>query len=147
MKQFIPYSTGIPLKLKNIGFDESCFSYFDLEGKQHWSIHIISGNPDFVPYRYNSMPHVMEKYKQYYKDVKCASPTYQQVIDWFRIKYKVLIRADWHPDANYFNQIDIMVKTRSGKLAKNYEYGTQDFKSYYAAINDAIKKAIKLVEK
>jgi hypothetical protein len=61
-KEFIPYEQA--LALKELGFDEPCFSYYTKEGLIK-IYHQSDIYPDFIP-----------------------APLYQQAFRWFREKYK-----------------------------------------------------------
>ncbi len=70
-KEFVPYELAV--KLKSIGFDESCFGCYDEKGV--FGLTIIS-------------------IKQYYNNSKedtwnCAAPTFSQAFRWFREKHSL----------------------------------------------------------
>lgn len=77
-KQFVLYAVAKILKEK--GFDEECFGYFD--NKDHM-LHYAFGIATFKS---------MTKETQ---AKQVLAPTYQQVIEWFRTKHKILISIDY----------------------------------------------------
>jgi hypothetical protein len=75
-KEFVPYE--LVAKLKELGFDESCFGHYDLNGLQvithHW-----------YPQNKNSsfpLPHTTN-------NPKISAPTFSQAFRWFREKYQI----------------------------------------------------------
>ena len=70
-KEFIPYEQA--LALKELGFDEPCFGWFD--GR-----YIASINRDYCK---NS--------EEWLSTIHCATPTFSQVFRWFRDKYNLVI--------------------------------------------------------
>ncbi len=67
-KEFVPYE--LALKLKELGFDEECFSYYDLNNK-----------PNFF-----GSDNLMDTHC-----VQVNRPTYSQAFRWFREKYGLVI--------------------------------------------------------
>jgi hypothetical protein len=74
-KEFIPYEQA--LELKELGFDEPCFGYYDIKDNnlQLFSDNLqdASCNSDL---KYDDFKH-------------CTAPLYQQVFRWFREKYSL----------------------------------------------------------
>ena len=71
-KEFLPYDRA--LKLKQLGFDESCFGYYS---KGVLSIEIIKSGKIFTN----------EDSIYFDKDSSCLAPTFSQAFRWFREKY------------------------------------------------------------
>jgi hypothetical protein len=71
-KEFLPYDRS--LKLKQLGFDESCFGYYS---KGVLSIEIIKSGKIFTN----------EDSIYFDKDSSCLAPTFSQAFRWFREKY------------------------------------------------------------
>ncbi len=65
-KEFIPYQQA--LELKELGFDELCYAYYDCE----WDLKLIPNKSKFLSCEY-------------------AAPLYQQAFRWFREKYGIHI--------------------------------------------------------
>jgi hypothetical protein len=65
-KEFIPYEQA--LALKELGFDEECFSYYNYKEVMTFSS------------CFNKLPIIMS-------GKKCAIPTFSQAFRWFREKY------------------------------------------------------------
>lgn len=79
-KEFIPYEQA--LALKELGFDEPCFCYYDPNGKFH-----IVGNP----LNYNFKSDIPEPFKlKNPKPKDISAPTFSQAFRWFREKYVLL---------------------------------------------------------
>jgi hypothetical protein len=74
-EQFVPYE--LALKLKELGFDEECFSYYHNRHEPSWVKTLHRGD--------TSKNSVQNLYQS-----DCASPLFQQAFRWFR-KKKFLI--------------------------------------------------------
>jgi hypothetical protein len=70
-KEFIPYEQA--LALKELGFDEQCFSFYDSDGEL-----------------YESEGYYKKGYNVF--DEEVIAPLYQQAFRWFREKYSLRIR-------------------------------------------------------
>ena len=69
-KEFVPYELAI--KLKELGFDEPCFSYYNPEGvwktkQDEYEVYLICNSS--------------------WNNLACSAPLYQQAFRWFREKY------------------------------------------------------------
>jgi len=64
-KEFIPYKEA--LALKELGFDEQCFTYFNKQGSIRRNLQLVNFNKDYI-----------------------SSPLYQQAFRWFREKYHII---------------------------------------------------------
>lgn len=88
---FVSFEEAV--KLKELGFDEPCFFYYNEAGESMCHAPILETNSS---YKHNEISQVL----------------YSQAFEWFRIKHNIssYIRADWQPDWNaysyqcYFNQ-------------------------------------------
>lgn len=125
-QQFITYE--IALKLKELGFDEEClYAYY------HKS--------DLKNFKENHYMLVGDRNNTQLTDGRISAPLWQQVIDWFRVKYNVLI---------------IVYSNASGYLFEfsDAEGGTHRYDSGYSGTNDsgcwdtfeeALEAAIKMI--
>jgi hypothetical protein len=83
-KEFLPYDRA--LKLKQLGFDESCFGYYS---KGVLSIEIIKSGKIFTN----------EDSIYFDKDSSCLAPTFSQAFRWFRENYRLsVLIQDWLDD-------------------------------------------------
>jgi len=99
-KEFVPYELAV--KLKALGFDEECFSYYDLNNK-----------PNFFGFDGLMDTHC----------VQVNRPTFSQAFRWFREKYK--LHTEIRPyTAKYFTIIIQECKD----IVKYIEYGGIDLK-------------------
>ncbi len=128
---FVSYE--IALLLKEKGFDEECLAayipkskgifilqgcgalYFDVDG-----LHINSG----------------------FHHSEVAVPLYQQVVDWFRDKHKILIGVR-SMAFGYYGVHDNTIEPETWDKDKRWDSPT--FKDYYQALNQAITEALKLI--
>ncbi len=130
---FVSYE--IAKKLKEKGFDKNCFRFWKIEHRLYESDKIEAAAELITD---------DEKYLIIQKDLDfkfILAPLYQQVIDWFREKHKIVIGItylrDVEEDLWYFDIVEIN---------KNYDTGTSiDYKTYYKALNAAIEESIKLI--
>ena len=78
-KEFVSYKTA--LALKELGFDEPCFGYYDTATVSYLTYpSAINKNSDIE----NSLSISKQD-----KNVRCSAPTYSQVFRWFRDKHKI----------------------------------------------------------
>lgn len=70
-KQFVPYELSV--KLKELGFDEECFAWYD------------SNSFDTIELEFE-----YKNNKDLYFKESCTAPLYQQALDWFREKYNIV---------------------------------------------------------
>ncbi len=94
-----------------------------------------------------------EKGFKYVKVNMAAPPLYQQVVDWFREKHKILINIEKDTLGSYYGKI-INDYDKVHKGSGNHTYFDNDisisndfkgFKTYYEAFDRAIEEAIKLI--
>lgn len=78
-KEFVPY--GIALALKELGFDEPCFSIYKTNGELIFT--------EF--YEYNKLQEFSEKTHigSDWLSLSCYAPLYQQAFNWFREKHNL----------------------------------------------------------
>jgi len=69
-KEFIPYEQA--LALKELGFDEECFWWYDFQKQLRKDIHGFNTNS-----------------KYFMGGSSCSAPLYQQAFRWFREKYNL----------------------------------------------------------
>jgi|688.fasta_scaffold27763_21 hypothetical protein len=114
-KEFVNYE--IALILKEIGFDEPCFNYYD-GNKNKNSINLGNG--------------YVTKYMV--SDNFTIAPLYQQAFRWFREKYGLL----YNIDETY---------KKSSEYIYSIGYGWSDaFESYEEAEFECLKKLIEIVK-
>lgn len=131
-KQFVTYK--IALKLKELGFDEFCFAHYC--------------NGDLITKTAILKSSTMQYYQQnninpsnQYKDQKCTAPLWQQVIDWFRIKYGIII------ELLYQGGLYSDTFKYSYQIWSNQTTPISDTMEYEEAREQAILKAIELCQK
>lgn len=125
-KQFVTYP--IALKLKELGFDEPCLGFYDthlnlqLGHKPEYLINIEKGNYIFG----NDKIKIL------------LAPLYQQVIDWFREKYNIMIHVKGLPSTQYMFSVYKEVYDNEPRICGN---------NFYKAREQAILKCIELCQK
>ena len=128
-EEFVTYE--IALKLKELGFNEECFGYY----------HVNEGYIKGYAFCYSE--------NSSNSDYSILAPLWQQVIDWFREKYKLLIDS---PKLDEWNAGKWSVKLESldKKIILEEHVGQpywriyRGFDSYEKAREQAILKAIEL---
>ena len=122
-EQFVTYKTS--LKLKELGFDEECLGYYEIESNELVT-HSWGRHPNKSSWTINA-------------------PFWQQVIDCLREKYKI----DIYPEPTYsLTKYSFKVITVQGK-SKKQEYWDgmgKTYNTYQEARERAILKAIELCQ-
>jgi hypothetical protein len=82
-KEFIPYEQA--LELKELGFDEKCYGYYDSIGE-------LNTVEDYARLGANILEMLSKEFNSvsYMKEM-CSAPLYQQAFRWFRDKYDLFI--------------------------------------------------------
>lgn len=145
-KLFIPFETGIPTKIKSIGFSDTCLGCFAYGGNGNL-IMVEMDNDNDRGYT--------------------AAPMYQQVIDWLREEHCIKIAVDSCMPEKYLTKYTYSidgVNERASSASDNYIYvrptnnhyiashskhkGLPVFHGeYYEALIKAIEEALKLITK
>lgn len=128
-KEFVPYQES--LELKELGFDESCFGRYILEGGGAKSMFVLE--------------------KCLKQDIGlCLAPLYQQTFRWFREKFGLL---SWVVNMGNLNPEGYTWYTQSIKGIVLNEYcdpkfknWCMSFKSYEEAELECLKELIKIVK-
>jgi antitoxin component YwqK of YwqJK toxin-antitoxin module len=115
--EFIPYEQA--LALKELGFDEECFSFYNAIGELYES----EGY-----YRYSHNVH---------KD-EVIAPIYQQAFRWFREKYNLKYWVEEHTEDTFIYEI------RPHKLSDYKEGEIYVYKTYEETELACLKKLIKI---
>lgn len=129
---FIPYN--LALKLKEKGFDEECLAY--------WS-------EGFLYLKTSSgLEHGIKNQDLYH--TKFLAPLYQQIIDWFREKHKIIPSVDRYLDKDkLYYKAFIQYSNGSCSTAlhseNNPSHSSFAFNSYYSALTKALEEAFKLI--
>jgi hypothetical protein len=121
MKQeFAPYDRT--LKLKELGFDEPCISYYTAYGN--------FSNDYSAPRKYNS---------EFELGSYISAPTFGQAFRWFREEHKLFVSIEYSTTS----QTDFVITIN--KKAVN-DARDRDYKTYEAAELAALDKLIEIVE-
>jgi hypothetical protein len=129
-KEFIPYEQA--LELKEIGFDEPCFGYFEPNGEFNYiESHILK-----------DMPYLAKNSE--WQDI-CGAPTFSQAFRWFRKNhglYSSIIFKKSYPD-NYVTGLEwyIIICGGDGVL-----FDTDGTYTYEEAELACLKKLIELAK-
>jgi hypothetical protein len=133
--EFVTYERA--LALKELGFDELCFGYFDSKSELAFN---TNGNPiskDWVWFGNQCLPIDMT-----------LAPLKQQVFRWFREKYSLLPNI-WSGKINHiFYGYDILHIKKQKFVINNTDLGGGDcdYDTYEEAENACIDKLIELAK-
>jgi hypothetical protein len=120
-KEFIPYEQA--LALKELGFDEPCFGYYEPNGNlEYVESHIVK---DFPYLAKNSE----------WQDLVAAS-TFSQAFRWFRDKHNL---------GAIVSQFGYAIENQYGQATKFEE--DKNYLSYEESELECLKKLIKLIKK
>jgi hypothetical protein len=93
-KEFVPYKQA--LELKELGFDEPCFGYFNTDEELVYGIDI------------KTIKYVLKYHK---KDESVLAPTYQQAFRWFEDNQSMFIERIVTTNANEIMDIEYNIKS------------------------------------
>jgi hypothetical protein len=119
-KEFILYEQA--LALKELGFDEECFWWYDFEKQLRKDIHGFNTNS-----------------KYFMEGSSCSAPLYQQVFRWFREKYNL----KGHVEAVEY--LDGTPNTYHWCIFNKYNSG-YDQLTYEEAELECLKKLIEIIK-
>jgi hypothetical protein len=120
-KDFVPYKESI--ELKELGFDEDCFSYFRYNGTQ---------GPIGLYYSYDQP-----------KDLYVLQPTFSQAFRWFRDKHNLF--ANIHSTRSWVNSYKIIYWDDSCDSTTIWD-GEKNYKIREEAELECLKKLIEIVK-
>ena len=126
-KEFIPYK--IALALKEIGFDEKCFGFYENE---------ILKPTSYVNDFNNGTNHNVD-FDNVFRTIK--APTFSQAFRWFREVYNIYVEISFNQ--KYENpRFGYIVRTKSTC------FHTRDFpyKTYEEALEIGLQEGLKLIE-
>lgn len=124
--QFTPYN--LSLKLKELGFDEECFGFYNNADGNVWIKHLI---PDDIKEIYTG-------------DI--SAPLYQQAFRWFREKYNLICKISSLEFAKGGYVFEIHNIGKSGLLYSTIKEFTPHLNTYEEAELECLKKLIEMVE-
>jgi hypothetical protein len=130
-KEFIPYEQA--LNLKELGFDEPCFGYYNTT----WSKQNELLFPQYAGEleNWNEMTHL------------CSAPLYQQAFRWFRGKFKIISTIHFYCDGDKWEDVVYEVRISEFEYFKTHDSFVQsEFKTYEEAELACLKKLIEIVK-
>lgn len=122
-KLFVPYELALIAKEK--GFNEECFGF-----------HETKSTITFFDTEYGSIKEPKEK-----DGLSINAPLYQQLIDWFRESYHIIIQIDAHYNPRVSNDSAIF----SSWITQTKEEYRKTSNNYYDVLNKALEEAFKLI--
>jgi hypothetical protein len=127
-KEFVPYQQA--LELKELGFDEPCFGYFDPLLGDYAIMNSDCINPKPILFNHNS------------SSIVVSAPLYQQAFSWFREKYGLYHSIGLDNSLENDVNCDYQIINHSQSIS---ELET-DFKSYEEAELECLKKLIEIIK-
>jgi len=114
-KEFIPYEQA--LALKELGFDEPCFTYYFSNG-------ILSDTP-----------------RESGDDINCSAPLYQQAFRWFREKYNydIVVSGSYNLGKKYYYRIETPPTI-------GFQFFYKDYTTYEEAELACLNKLIEIIK-
>ena len=125
-KEFIPYEQA--LALKELGFDEPCFGYFDPLLGDYTIMNSDCINPKPTLFNHNS------------SSVVVSAPTFSQAFRWFREKYRLDSKPEYFLNDWYCFIINDMKGTETSRRLFT------EYPSYEEAELECLKKLIEIVK-
>ena len=123
-KEFVPYN--LALKLKEIGFDEPCMSFFFGDG---------------VAFKWYEKPF------NYNKSNDISRPTFSQIFRWFREKHKIITEITFYNNGETWEDTEFKATvTRFEDFATHNTFVKIDIKSYEDAELYCLEKLIEILE-
>jgi hypothetical protein len=122
-KEFCPYK--IALELKELGFDEPCFRWYD----ERWG-------DDLQQDKFNTNKDL------FMTDLDCSAPLYQQCWRWFRNKYGL----DGVSFYNYTGYMWNIIDVKNSNATKNVTVQEDDMQQYSSKEEAELACLIKLIE-
>ena len=131
-KYFVPYE--IALALREIGFDEPCFTYWVHDGEQ------ITFATDHNRFGWSMIGFTNSQMDK--KHGLCTAPLYDQVIDWFIKKHDIIIYP-FYDKSTYYAWLVNLIK---GNEYISVSHPKDKFPNRYEALNTGILKAIEIIK-
>lgn len=122
-KHFVPYD--IAKELKEIGFDEPCFKYYDQSKDICSALQLVKWNSE--------------------SKVLIAAPLYDQVIDWLIEKYNLHVYTDQDTSSKWRYVISVDWNRKDVPIEDEFQ-GKWKHKERKLALNEGILKAIELIK-
>jgi len=128
MKDFTLYPEA--LELKQIGFDEPCFTFYQVEYHENSPI-MVDDNDQYriTGFRTCKNSEIPSHY------ISC--PTYSQAFRWFREKHKLISGVRTYFNIDFFYEIYVSV---------SHEITSDSYNTYEEAELECLKKLIEIVK-
>lgn len=150
-KEFAPYNMA--LRLKNLGFDEVCFGYYESQDKNL----VINFNnlPLTEEQKKRSGLYVTDNINSVLPQWAISAPTFSRAFKWFREKHNLYIKPDWcWTGDTQFLKFQIWKKRDiEGVFSKgvyifkdNNKFKGEDEDFYYKAEIACLDKLLEIVE-
>ena len=130
IEYFIPYESGIPTALNELGFDEACFGIYNRNEIQTPKATLAIGTLCLVG-------HTQKGYKH---DDYIAAPLYCQVQDWLRLNHEMNLEPYQADSGNYVYSLTT-TGANNARIAQAGNYPYRD------ALLKGIIKAIEIIKR
>ena len=134
-KEFVTYE--IALKLKELGFNEECFGFFTYLGELRRYTNHDGDLNTFQTVKNNQIK---------MGDEWCCAPLWQQVIDWFIVKYNLYLSIfPYYNESGDLFWYNIVNTKEEGSCL--FESDLKKVNNYHKSREQAILKTIELIKK
>lgn len=130
-KEFIPYEQA--LVLKELGFRESCFTYYNNHSPKN------NHQRGFIISQHSVQDHNEENKGD---NLICSAPLYQQAFRWFREKHNLYFQIDIYSYSYTETNFEFDISNKDETIS---EYSNTN-KSYEEAELKCLKKLIEIVK-
>lgn len=114
----------------SLGFDDVCFGYYTHPNTKSVSLRLKTTNSKLKDTEVRTVKMSMKKVED-----KVAAPTYQQLLDWIREKYKLVAYVDfWHVPKVGLRYFGCISSTDDPTL----DHDCKDFEAYNDALLDLV---------
>lgn len=136
-KEFIPYQQA--LELKELGFNEDCFGYYEKESKNL----VINYNNTPLTKLQEVRPtlYIIDNTNNVLPQWAVSAPLYQQVFKWFREKYGLFSNIQ-----EYNKDGSLIIEVRKNKIEVLKKMTNFDVNEYEKAELECINKLIEIVK-
>lgn len=147
-EQFVSYD--VALKLKELGFDEKCFAYFNEHKRlsQFPDLNVFWNSNKEISFN-RGLRYLLNKNKA--DLTMCLAPLWQQAIDWLREKHEIFIAINYWGKRNVTPNNSVLYPNKYNyticqELTPKEKWIEAWYGNYNEAREQAILKALELIK-
>ena len=136
--EFVPYQ--LALKLKKLNFNYKCLAYFDSRENLKYCNDLAFNDNDHIGYHFNLLNifHIKSSKEKY-----CTAPTYDQVVNWIRKEYDIVISINANSLSRFYSMCPLCDKYGCMISVTPYKV----FKNYNDCLENAINEVLNFISK